>query len=173
VANEYPHALEEFEAARRIKESPELDYNIARCHDRLEHYREAVTFYERFLEARPGSPDAPELRQRVSVLRQRLERELPAPPPEPVAPPPVTAPPPHAAAPPAAPAPTVTPPSVAPAPVATPPPSPPRRTSRRTTIAVAVSVTAVVLTAAALGLAFGLQPSQTNIPFDLRAQATK
>jgi tetratricopeptide (TPR) repeat protein len=151
VANDYLHALEEFEAVLRVKHAPELEFNIARCHDRLEHLREAVTHYERYLAARPKASDAAEVRERVQVLKERIAREKP-PAPKPVEP---------APPPPVAPAP---PPVVAPAPSAVVAPASPERekprgTSRRTTIAVAVTVVAVAVAAGAVGLAIGLQPA--------------
>jgi hypothetical protein len=37
---EYAKALAKFEAARMVKPLPPFDFNIARCHDRMERYRE-------------------------------------------------------------------------------------------------------------------------------------
>lgn len=72
AVRDYDHAVAEFEAARRVKPSPELDFNIARCRDRLDQPGLAIEAYERYLDARPNAPDAPELRKRVEVLRTRL-----------------------------------------------------------------------------------------------------
>src|SRR5207237_9240756 len=60
-ASDYRHALDEFQAARRAKPAPGLDYNIARCYDRLEEYDHAVEHYQLFLTARPDAPDAAEI----------------------------------------------------------------------------------------------------------------
>jgi tetratricopeptide (TPR) repeat protein len=134
LANDYVHALEEFEATQRLRSKPELDYNIARCHDRLEHYREAVASYERYLAARPRTPDADEIRERVRTLKARLDAEAPASP----SPPPSL---------------------VAPTARAAPTDGEPRRASRRTVIAVVVSVAVAVVAATAVGLGLGLRPS--------------
>src|SRR5437660_1352841 len=75
AAHDYARALDRFEAARRLKPLPAFDYNIARCHDRLGHAREAVDGYQRYLDTGPA--DAAEVRDRVTVLRARIE----APPP--------------------------------------------------------------------------------------------
>jgi hypothetical protein len=50
-------------------------YNIARCHDRLEHTREAIESYEQYLQAAPVADDAGETRKRILVLRTRLAAE--------------------------------------------------------------------------------------------------
>jgi tetratricopeptide (TPR) repeat protein len=55
-AKDYRHALDEFQAARRAKAAPGLDYNIARCYDRLEDYRSAVRHYQLYLDAKPDAP---------------------------------------------------------------------------------------------------------------------
>ena len=68
----YAEAVAEFEAARRAKPLPAFDYNIARAHDRMEHTREAIAAYERYLEAAPSAPDAGDVRARIAELRGRL-----------------------------------------------------------------------------------------------------
>lgn len=52
---DYAHALEKFEAARRVKPLPAFDYNIARCHDRLGQAEPAIAAYERYLAAAPAA----------------------------------------------------------------------------------------------------------------------
>src|SRR4051812_7619830 len=55
----YTEALAEFERAYEIAPHPLVLYNIAGCHRELSHYREAVTFYTRFLTDGKGVvPDA-------------------------------------------------------------------------------------------------------------------
>ena len=68
----YAEAVGEFESARRAKPLPAFDFNIARAHDRMEHAREAIDAYERYLAAVPNAPDAGEVRARIAVLRGRL-----------------------------------------------------------------------------------------------------
>jgi hypothetical protein len=70
-ARDYHNALDEFLAARRAKAAPGLDFNIARCYDRLEDYDNAVRHYQLYLDARPSSPDSAEIKERVAVLKQR------------------------------------------------------------------------------------------------------
>jgi len=71
-ARDYTAAVREFEAARTLRPVPELDYDIARCLDRMERPREAIAAYERFLERAPPSDDVESARQRVAVLRARV-----------------------------------------------------------------------------------------------------
>jgi tetratricopeptide (TPR) repeat protein len=68
---DYAGAIAEFERARLVIPSPEMDFNLARCHDRLEHFAEAIAAYERFLAAAPTSPDAATVRERIATLRER------------------------------------------------------------------------------------------------------
>jgi tetratricopeptide (TPR) repeat protein len=69
-AQEYELALAEFEKARVIKPLPALDFNIARCLERLERYRDAIDAYRRYL-AETQAPD-PEAAARIMVLEERL-----------------------------------------------------------------------------------------------------
>jgi tetratricopeptide (TPR) repeat protein len=85
LAHDYERAIREFEAGRLVKPSPAFDYNIGRCHDLLEHWREAVENYERFLATLPPTAEA-KLRARVVLLRQRAgmpSAEAAKPPPAP------------------------------------------------------------------------------------------
>ncbi|MEO6953114.1 MAG: hypothetical protein ABI321_15040 [Polyangia bacterium] len=76
--SQYALAIVEFEAARRTKAFPELDYDIARCHDRMEQPQAAVDAYERFLRAQPNAPQAQEVTERIRVLRERLTADVDA-----------------------------------------------------------------------------------------------
>ncbi|MEO6954247.1 MAG: tetratricopeptide repeat protein [Polyangia bacterium] len=74
-AGDFQPALEKFQVAAKLAPLPELDYNIARCLDRLERWPEAVVFYERYLDARPTDPIAPSIRERIQLLRARSAGE--------------------------------------------------------------------------------------------------
>jgi tetratricopeptide (TPR) repeat protein len=67
----YEQALERFRAAQRVKPLPDMDYNIARCLDRLDRPEEAIAAYDRFL-ASPHGREHAEVRERVEVLRARV-----------------------------------------------------------------------------------------------------
>jgi tetratricopeptide (TPR) repeat protein len=81
---DYEHALEEFQTARRAKPHPALDYNIARCLDRLERYPEAIAAYNSYIASGPA--DAAEMRARVHELEERIKQTRPPPAVAPVAP---------------------------------------------------------------------------------------
>jgi tetratricopeptide (TPR) repeat protein len=76
---DYATALREFERARLAKPLPAFDYNIARCYDRLERYREAISAYERFVAAASPGEDTTEPQERIRVLRARLAELAPQP----------------------------------------------------------------------------------------------
>src|SRR5262245_50626199 len=83
----YDDALSEFEVARKLKPLPDLDFNIARTHERREAWGDAISAYQRYLAARPDAPDAAEMRARIEVLRGRAAQpkliQAPTPPPPP------------------------------------------------------------------------------------------
>jgi tetratricopeptide (TPR) repeat protein len=68
----YADAIVEFARARAAHPAAELDYNIARCYDRLEQRQPAIDAYERYLLRAPQAAGAGEARQRIAVLRARL-----------------------------------------------------------------------------------------------------
>jgi hypothetical protein len=74
---DYTLALREFEHARLAKPLPAFDYNIARCHDRLEHYPDAIAAYQRFADATTDPKERGEVVARIEVLRARLRSLAP------------------------------------------------------------------------------------------------
>jgi tetratricopeptide (TPR) repeat protein len=68
----YDDALEEFEAARRVRPVAALDFNVARCLDRMERFGDAIGAYQRYVQGNPKAIDADEVRERIRVLRTRL-----------------------------------------------------------------------------------------------------
>jgi tetratricopeptide (TPR) repeat protein len=71
AAEHYQEAIVQFEKARALKPVAGLDYNIARCHDRLGNFAEALVAYRRYVETRPS--DADEVRARITILEQRTQ----------------------------------------------------------------------------------------------------
>ena len=65
-------ALVEFDLASGFQSSPALDFNMGRCHERLDHVDEAIAAYERFLRAAPDDPQAAAARERIAVLRRQV-----------------------------------------------------------------------------------------------------
>jgi tetratricopeptide (TPR) repeat protein len=77
-ANDYAGALKEFLQARQVMQAPALDFNIGRCQDRLEQLSEAIVSYQRYVDSTPTPADATEVRERIRVLRERLDTHPPA-----------------------------------------------------------------------------------------------
>ena len=67
----YDKALEHFQNAYDLAPSPELWFNIGRCHERLGRWAEAATAYERYLAGKPTVEDAVQIRERISDLKVR------------------------------------------------------------------------------------------------------
>ena len=144
-AGEYQAALAEFDAVKKFHDSPALDYNIARCYDRLERYEEAVAAYERYVTQKPDASDAAGIRERIATLRNRLApRSGSVTPPAPTNTAPSTAPTPTAATP----SPLVAAPVAAPAAAAVDEGARPRPLRR---FAAPIAIGAGALVAAAIG----------------------
>jgi tetratricopeptide (TPR) repeat protein len=107
---EYEPALQEFKDAYRSVLDPVFLFNIAQCHWKLGHEREAVDFYRNYLRRAPNAPNRPEVERRVQELEASLKARpapapqpaMPEPPPPPLSPEPTVliAPPPMVASPP-------------------------------------------------------------------------
>ena len=130
----YNDALREFNEAYRISKRPALLYNIARCHEALENYADAVKMLQQYLQEDPDTNDREAVETRIANLKERQAARdaKPQPPPAVVAPPPT---------------------------VATPPPPPPRK-RRYTWI---VGGVGVGLLAAALGTGIASQLSYNDL----------
>lgn len=72
IAGDYQKALGLFEQARLAKPLPAFDFNIARCHDRLGKWTEALAEYQRFAAVATDDEDLKEANARIAVLRDRL-----------------------------------------------------------------------------------------------------
>jgi tetratricopeptide (TPR) repeat protein len=73
----YQEAMTEFEAARRAKPSPAYDFNIGRCYDRMERWREAAAAYRAYLAGAPDATDGPSVRERIADLDRRVAAMAP------------------------------------------------------------------------------------------------
>ena len=82
-SGDYTTALGEFEAAKHAKPAAAFDFNIARCHDRLENYPEAIRHYDAYVAAKPNAPDVAEVRARIATLKQRVDEASARPPDQP------------------------------------------------------------------------------------------
>jgi len=76
---QYEEAIGAFKAAGLIRPSPMLDYNIARCHEKLGQVKEAIGAYQRYLKAKPYASNRDSVQQRIGELKQKLTAAPPAP----------------------------------------------------------------------------------------------
>lgn len=72
-ARRYEEAVKLFKQAYEIEQEPELLYNIARSYERLSRHKEAVEWYQRFLDV-PGTTS--ELRTRARANIEMLRQEM-------------------------------------------------------------------------------------------------
>ena len=77
----YEEAVREFSTAKSLKPTPAFEFNIGRCYDRLERWRDAADAYERYLAAEPSAADAGELKARIAMLRARAQAVVSSSPP--------------------------------------------------------------------------------------------
>lgn len=86
-------ALGELEAAFALDPQPDLLYAIAQVHVKLENCPVAISFYERFLETKPGAEPAAAANEAIATCREQLAAQpapvvepqpAPAPAPEPM-----------------------------------------------------------------------------------------
>ena len=70
----YAQALGHFERSYELSHLPDLLYNLALCHDRLREDEAVIDGYERFVQARPDSPEAQVARDRMTFLRTERAR---------------------------------------------------------------------------------------------------
>lgn len=140
----YDDALKEFEAAKLVRPVPAMDFNIARCYDRMERWEEAVTAFQRFIDSAPSDDqEVPEAKERIRILRERIEKlrtsvQPPPPPATPPRPPPMFHPPPAA--------------TPSPPPVPLPPPSDTSRPRGRQAVLGALGAGAIALVGIGVGL---------------------
>lgn len=73
-AGKYAEALDAFEKARVAKPLPAFDFNIARCHDRLGRWNDALAAYERFVVKATDPAEVKEAQERIAILRDRVKQ---------------------------------------------------------------------------------------------------
>ena len=69
----YLEAIHEFELANAAAPSADFWYNIARCHELLSHYDEAVDYYQRYLRDKVDPPDRAQVQQHITELHRLAE----------------------------------------------------------------------------------------------------
>jgi tetratricopeptide (TPR) repeat protein len=82
---EFEQALRHFKAAYAAKPLPALLFNIAQCHRNSGRPRDAIFFFERYLEEQPNAPEAAEIERLLEDLHAQVDeaRLAAAPPPKP------------------------------------------------------------------------------------------
>src|SRR5688572_10540522 len=76
---QFERALEHFTRAYELSPRPELLFNIGNVQERLDHDREALQAFERFVAARGDSPNAGFARARIQALQASIAAGGPAP----------------------------------------------------------------------------------------------
>ena len=64
----YQEALSEFEVAYMAVPDPAFLFNIAQCHRKMGHDKEAVGFYKSYLRAAPNAPNRADVQKRIREL---------------------------------------------------------------------------------------------------------
>lgn len=78
----YENALEYLERSYELSQRPALLYNIGTTYDRLRRDEQALSAFERYLEARPDAQNRAEVERRIAVLREAIARGAQSPPAE-------------------------------------------------------------------------------------------
>lgn len=74
-AHRYRDAIRSFSLAAQLVPSADLWFNIARAHEELSEYEEAIEHYQRYLRDRVDPPDRADIERHIEELRARAERE--------------------------------------------------------------------------------------------------
>lgn len=74
---EYRAALKQFTSAYRQQRKPALLYNVAKCHEKLAEYEEAIRYFKEYLSKVPDAPDRKDAEQIIASLRLRLKVSYP------------------------------------------------------------------------------------------------
>ncbi len=81
-AARYEDALEHFQEAATRYASPDFQYNIGLCYERLDKPEEAVRAFRTYLRAKPEAKDRPNVEDRIFRLEQQIRDAQNQPPPE-------------------------------------------------------------------------------------------
>jgi tetratricopeptide (TPR) repeat protein len=89
----FEEAANEFQSAYEARAFPQFLFNIVASYEKMKRYKDAVTYYRRYLEAEPKTSDRAQIEARIRVLEgeaKRLETVAPPDPEDPDAAPEVT-----------------------------------------------------------------------------------
>lgn len=71
-AGNYVQALGAFRAAFEITPTAALSYNVARCHERLSQWREAIEWYEKYSELESDPRERADALDKIALLKTRI-----------------------------------------------------------------------------------------------------
>jgi len=71
---QYEAALADFTEAASLYASPDFQYNIGLCYEKLDKYEDAIRAFAAYLRAKPDAEDRPNVENRIHALEQELER---------------------------------------------------------------------------------------------------
>lgn len=74
-AGDWGAAIANFLEADRMRVTPEVAWDLAKCFEKLNDAPYAVFYYRLYLRRSPNAPDTLEVAQRVGTVLQKLERE--------------------------------------------------------------------------------------------------
>ena len=69
--DQWSPALAEYEAAYLVFPDPALLFNIAQCHRKLGHPKEALDYFRKYLRVAPTAPNRAEVEKRIEQLEER------------------------------------------------------------------------------------------------------
>lgn len=72
---QYEAALADFKEAASLYASPDFQYNIGLCYEKLGKYDEAIRAFATYLRAKPDAPDRPNVESRIHELEQKIEQK--------------------------------------------------------------------------------------------------
>ena len=72
---QYEAALADFKEASSLYASPAFQYNIGRCYEELGKYDEAIRAFSTYLKAKPDADDRANVENRITRLRELLEKQ--------------------------------------------------------------------------------------------------
>ncbi|MDD5305843.1 MAG: tetratricopeptide repeat protein [Deltaproteobacteria bacterium] len=75
AAGRYAEAAAEFQKAYDLTRSPEILYNIGRCHEELKDEKQAISDYETYLSLAPAAPDVADVKQRIEGCKEREKQQ--------------------------------------------------------------------------------------------------
>lgn len=72
---QYEAALADFKEAASLYASPDFQYNIGLCYEKLGKYDEAIRAFATYLKAKPDAEDRPNVEDRIRQLQRDIERQ--------------------------------------------------------------------------------------------------